>query len=155
MITPEEARIKAEENFLNGCNCSQAVIKVFSDYRNADTEMILKLIQPLGGGMCRSRETCGTVTGMLASLGLFEGSSDVKDKNAKDRLYTDGQKLIKRFEELNGSIICRELLGLSKGENASPVSTPRTPDFYTKRPCKKLCGLASQILAEFLNETEE
>lgn len=155
MITPEEARSKAEENFLNGCNCTQAVTKVFSDYLELDNELILKLTQPLGGGLCRQREICGAVTGMLTALGLFEGSSDVTDKKAKDSLYTSGQKISHKYREVCGSLICRELLGLKQNENSEPVSTPRTADFYTKRPCKKLCGEAAAILAEHLSESDK
>ncbi len=153
-LTPEEARAKAEQNFLDGCNCSQAVLKVFAECMNADTDLLLRTSQPLGGGLCRQREICGTLSGLLMSLGLFEGSADTSDKNAKDILYADGQLLTKTFREHNGSIICRELLGLKKGENDSPLSTPRTADFYTKRPCKALCGEAAAILAEFLLEKQ-
>lgn len=151
-MTPEEAREKAENNFLNGCNCTQAVVKVFSDELKLDSALILKAAQPLGGGLCRQRELCGTVSGMLMSLGLYEGTDDTSDKNTKDTLYSHGQFLTKEFSQKNGSIICRELLGLKKGENSSPVSTERTPDFYQKRPCKKYCGDAAAILAKYLSD---
>ena len=56
---------------------------------------------------------CGAVNGMLLALSIKNGSSDPKDKEAKDSVYKDGQFLCEKFKKKNGSFICRELLGLS------------------------------------------
>ncbi len=111
-MTVENARNQAEANFLNGYNCTQSVFCVFARELGLNEDLALKISQPLGGGMCRMREVCGAVSGMLLALGLNEGSSNVSDKNAKDRIYGIGQKLSAQFREHNGSIECRELLGL-------------------------------------------
>ena len=50
------------------------------------------------------------------------------------------------------TIVCRELLGLKKGENAGPEATPRTPEFYQKRPCPALIRLAADILEQYIAE---
>ena len=44
---------------------------------------------------------------------------------------------------------CRELLGLQAAEG-SPVASPRTPEYYKKRPCPELCRMAADILAEYI-----
>ena len=170
MITPEEAKSKAEENFHNGCNCAQAVLCTFAKELGLDNSTAMKIAQPLGGGMCRMREVCGTVSGMLMALGLAEGTSDTSDKDAKDSVYKHGQALAGEFKKSNGSIICRELLGLvplgasdamlekstssSSGTDiskmTSPVSEARTDAYYKKRPCQNLCGDAAEILAKYL-----
>ena len=54
------------------------------------------------------------------ALGLAKG------KESKAELYTDVQNLAKRFTEDNGSIICRELLGLSVMGRDNPIPSPRT-----------------------------
>lgn len=165
MTDAESARSQAEQNFLSGYNCAQSVLAVFCDELGIDRDAALKSAQPFGGGTCRLREMCGTVTGMLLALGYAEGSADPKDKEAKDSLYKKGQLLCGKFKEQHGSFICRELLGLAplgdsqkylskntvEGDALSPVSQARTPEYYKKRPCPKLCGDAAAIFAEYLN----
>lgn len=163
-MTAEEAAQKAEQNFKEGFNCAQSVLCTFSDEIGMPVETALKTAQPFGGGVCRMREVCGTITGMLMTLGYIEGSADPADKSSKDRIYKTGQLLMQKFKEQNGSFICRELLGLAPmgesqkylasntvaGSASSPVSEERTGEYYKKRPCAKLCGDAARILAEYL-----
>ena len=54
----------AKQNFLNGCNCAQAVLLAFSDETGLDRATALRLASGLGGGMARMREVCGTVNGI-------------------------------------------------------------------------------------------
>ena len=54
-----------------------------------------------------------------------------------------------KFAEENGSIICRELLGiLSREKSATP--SERTEEYYNVRPCVKLVASAAQIVEEIL-----
>ncbi len=52
------------------------------------------------------------------------------------------------------SIVCRELLGLNVKEE-KPVPEARTREYYKKRPCKELIGMAAGILEDFINENME
>lgn len=166
MIDVEEAKKRAEQNFLSGLNCTQSVAEVFAEELGFDRQQILKISLPFGGGVCRMREMCGTFSGIMFCLGMYLGESS-GDKTAKDNIYRHGQELARRFKEKNGSIICRELLGLVPmgtsdnlfkekktgfHEADSPVSEQRTAEYYKKRPCPQLCGIAAEIFASWLNE---
>ncbi|XME02279.1 C-GCAxxG-C-C family protein [Lachnospiraceae bacterium C1.1] len=142
---------KAKENFLQGYNCSQSVIKAFEDMYDMDSEQLLMLCSPFGGGMGRLREVCGTVSGMFMVLGILYGYKDPKDFEGKKELYARVQELAGRFREQNGSIVCRELLGL---DHKSDVSVPekRTEEYYKKRPCPDLCACAAGILEKYIEE---
>ena len=76
MISPEEAKKRAKENFLSGFNCAQSVLEVFCGELGIDRELALKSAQAFGGGTCRLREMCGAVNGMLLALSIKNGSSD-------------------------------------------------------------------------------
>ena len=78
-------------------------------------------------------------------IGLKEGYCDLTCKAAKDQHYARVQALAAEFKNKTGSLICRELLGLSPGAD-SPVSEARTAEYYRKRPCAEIVGLAAQIL---------
>lgn len=149
----------ARDLFLEGCNCSQAVFLAFSDLTGIDRELSLKISSSFGGGMGRLREVCGAFSGAIMVLGALYGYSDVKDPSLKKEHYARVQKLAEKFKAANasplcseGSIVCRELLGLSKGENSSPDPTPRTAEFYQKRPCPDIIAAAARILDEFIAE---
>jgi C_GCAxxG_C_C family probable redox protein len=144
----------AKQNFLNGYNCSQAVLLAFCEDFGLEKETALKISEPFGGGMGRMREVCGTVTGMFMVLGLAMGNSDAKDGSTKKNIYKSVQELAERFKQDNGSIICRELLGLQKANKESYVPSERTTEYYKKRPCPELCKYAADILEEYLKEED-
>lgn len=139
----------AKEYFLKGYNCSQAVVLSFKDKLNLDESTLLKISSPFGGGMGRLREVCGTVSGMFMVLGLLYGY-DEADQDAKKKLYERVQELAKQFELDNGSIVCRELLGLSEKHS---IATPdaRTSQYYKKRPCPELIYYAANLLDDYIN----
>ncbi|WP_370767887.1 C-GCAxxG-C-C family protein [Ruminococcus sp.] len=142
----------AKQNFLNGYNCSQAVLLAFCEDFGLEKETALKISEPFGGGMGRMREVCGTVTGMFMVLGLAMGNSDAKDGSTKKNVYKSVQELAEKFKQDNGSIICRELLGLQKANKESYVPSERTNEYYKKRPCPELCKYAADILEEYLKK---
>ncbi len=142
----------AKQNFLNGYNCSQAVLLAFCEDFGLEKETALKISEPFGGGMGRMREVCGTVTGMFMVLGLAMGNSDAKDGSTKKNVYKSVQELAEKFKQDNGSIICRELLGFQKNNKESYVPSERTNEYYKKRPCPELCKYAADILEEYLKK---
>ena len=86
------------------------------------------------------------------AAGLLRGSSDLRDKAAKDAHYALIQELAEAFRRENGSIVCRELLGLGAAQADRPVSEARTPEYYRKRPCAELVAFAAGLLEEKLKE---
>lgn len=142
----------AYDNFLRGYNCTQAVTAAFAEELGLGEQTAARLSCGFGGGMGRLREVCGTFSGVVMVLSALYGYDDPKDTAAKKDLYEKIQTLAKRFKQDNGSIICRELLGLDKSEKISAFPEPRTPEYYKKRPCPELCRYAANILEEFIRE---
>ena len=136
--------VKAAELFVNGCNCSQAVFVAFAEDCGIDEKTAMKLASSFGGGMGRLREVCGAVTGMFMVAGLLSGYEYTDDKDKKDAHYKLIQELAKEFNDIHNTYICRELLG-TVGKS-SPVSDPRTAQYYKTRPCGKFVITASEIL---------
>ncbi len=146
---------KAMKSFLDGYNCSQCLILAFEDVirenSDIDMDMALKLASPFGGGMGRLREVCGSVSGMFMVLGYLKGYNEAGDYEGKKELYGHIQELARRYEAANGSIICRELLGLDvKREDSTPEQ--RTAEYYKKRPCAEKIGSAAEILEQYMTE---
>ncbi len=137
----------AKQLFENGYNCSQAVVLAFKDLINVDEKELLKLSLPLGGGLGRLRLTCGAASGLAVVLGLLLDSSD------KDYVYTTTRELLKKFEEANGSLICKELLEQDKViAQIGGKPEERTKEYYDNRPCSLIVYNAVKILEDYLIE---
>ena len=141
----------AKNYFKEGYNCSQSVFLAFCDEYGMDQEMALRISSSFGGGMGRLREVCGAVTGMFMVCGLVFGYTDSKDQALKTEHYTRIQELASKFIDENGSIICRELLGLGE-EKESPVPELRTSEYYKKRPCAELVSIAAKLMEDYIKE---
>ena len=142
---------KAEALFLEGYNCAQAVVIAFEDIHGLDRATAAKLASSFGGGMARLREVCGSVSGMFMVAGLLYGYDDPKAKDEKAEHYARIQKLAADFTAENGSIVCRELLGLNEKKQV-PTPEERTAEYYKKRPCKTLIGMAAEIMDAYIKE---
>ena len=113
-----------------------------------EVSQAMRLASSFGAGMGRLREVCGAVSGMFMVLGLKQGYCDLTRKELKDQHYKQVQALAAEFKSKTGSLICRDLLGLSKGAD-TPVSEERTAEYYRKRPCLEIVGLAAQLLEDY------
>ncbi len=140
---------RAKELFLEGYNCSQAVVGAFADRLPVEFDLLMKMASSMGGGMGRLREVCGAVSGMFLVAGFLKGYSDPKAKEEKAEHYRLIQALAEAFKNKNGSIICRELLGETKTP-VTHIPQERTETYYQKRPCKELVADAVEILEQFL-----
>ena len=133
---------RARELFLEGYNCCQAVFLACTEDLGLDVETRARLASSFGGGMGGMRQVCGAVSGMLMAPA---------DRVGKTAQYETVRLLSDRFKEKNGSIICRELLGLDENFKPKPPEA-RTAEYYKKRPCPELCAMAAGIFEDYIQE---
>ena len=155
----EERVEKAKRLFKEGgYNCCQAVVLAYNDIFGMNEHTAASISSGFGGGMGRMREVCGSVSGMVLLAGLLKPATDPSDKDARTGNYALVQEVAGEFKAINGSIICKELLGLCgqiakttddiHGIPESPVPSDRTPEYYKKRPCEELVGISARIIGE-------
>uniref|UniRef100_UPI004055ACED C-GCAxxG-C-C family protein n=1 Tax=Acetatifactor sp. TaxID=1872090 RepID=UPI004055ACED len=140
---------KAMSLFKEGYNCAQSVFLAFGDQYHMDTETAARLSSSFGGGLGRMREVCGAVSGMAMVAGILYGYDSPADYEGKSAHYARIQELAYAFREQNGSYVCRELLGLAQ-KNDSPIPEKRTEEYYKKRPCAELVGMAAAIMEQYI-----
>lgn len=151
----EQSRAEqAVEAFLGGCNCAQAVFSTYADLFGIDRKTAMNLTNSMGGGISRLREVCGTVSAIALLTGLAEGDVDPGDLRAREKVYRRTRDLLAEFEKENGSLICRELLGIL-GRDQSARPSERTPEYYKKRPCARFVACAARIIEENLTKKEQ
>ena len=145
----------AKGYFEQGYNCSQSVALAFADEVGMDGKLIARLTGGFGGGMGRMREVCGTVSGTAFVLSALYGYSDPTDADAKAQLYADVQKVAGEFKNKNGSVVCRDLLGLTQDGFDNPQPEKRTGSYYKKRPCGDLVKLSADLLEKFIADNQQ
>ncbi|MFT5873228.1 MAG: C_GCAxxG_C_C family probable redox protein [Clostridium sp.] len=133
--------------FNQGFNCSQAVFSVFCEELGLNKEGALKISCGFGSGICQG-EICGAVTGSVMVLGLKYGQCKVADNESQEKTYEIVKEFSNRFKDINGTIICKELLDfdLSK-ENARKIAKQKG---LFADICPKVIRNAVNILEEIL-----
>lgn len=152
---------KAVRLFREGYNCSQSVFSAYADLYGIEPELAFRLSASFGGGIGRMREVCGAACGMFMVAGLETGATQGRDVAGKKANYDMVQALAAEYRKKNGSMICKELLGLeappgNKGLQFTDTRPEaRTEEYYKKRPCMELIRQACEILEDVLYQQKE
>ncbi len=143
----------ATDRFMGGYNCAQAVLSAFSADFDLPIDLAYRLGAPFGGGMGRLGEVCGAVTGAFMVLGLKYGNTSATDQPAKERAYLTTADFAHRFRERQGSILCRDLLGMDISDPQALQIARETALFTTR--CPIFVRVAIEVLEELLGEVPE
>jgi C_GCAxxG_C_C family probable redox protein len=138
---------KALDLFNNGLNCAQSVLSGFCEQLGIDSETAKNLGRPWGGGVGRMGQMCGALSGAIMVLGLSQGS-EPDETQARKKVSESVRELVRRFEQRNGTALCRELLGadVSTKEGQRKIKE----DELAKKLCPKFVKDAAEILGELL-----
>ena len=132
-------------HLFNKFNCAQSSLVPFVGHFELSREMALKIATPFGGGIAKSGQVCGAVSGAIMAIGLARGTitGDVVEKEACRTLT---QTFITRFLTEHGDLTCPGLLEKNSskpGEKINPT------------PCSFFVRDAVLIAAELLGFDNE
>jgi C_GCAxxG_C_C family probable redox protein len=105
---------KKEENALthyrSGNNCTQSVLRAFSEELKVDSNITQSIASGFGGGMGKLQGTCGAATGSFMVFGLYNGQK--YNENQEQKEITNGmiRDFSKQFTAIHGTLICKKLL---------------------------------------------
>ena len=109
-MTKKELAVELHDS---GCNCAQSVVSVFCAEAGADEETMRALTQRYGHG---AYKYCGAVMAAVTAMNMLQGDLNPEDPASFDGAAADKvRSLLRRFEEKNGSVFCRELKGIDTG----------------------------------------
>lgn len=94
-----------------GYSCSQSVVLAFASELGIAQDVLLRIASGFGGGMGRTGNVCGAVSGAVMVIGLKSGYSSPEDKAGKEKLYDMVAEFHKKFQEIYGAVDCPALLG--------------------------------------------
>lgn len=132
---------KAFQLFTDKHNCCQSVFCAFCDKTGLEMSKAVQIAAGMGGGVGRSREVCGAVTGMIMAYGAMEGFENATQQEKKKHNEDIAAKLVREFRRRNGTILCREFL------NGAPSGHIDI--------CFKCISSGAELLDEYLEKGEE
>ena len=141
----EQAQTSAVELFSAGYNCAQAAFVATAPEFGMDEASAIKVSAAFGGGIARSGNICGALSGALMALGLKRAPVETSPE-IKAAVYARAQKLIAAFSERCGAVDCRDLSGcdLSTPEGAARFASRNVH----KTVCENLVRTAIALVAE-------
>ena len=139
---------KAISSFRGDFNCAQSIFSAYATQYGLDRDTALKLATGFGGGMGRLQNTCGAVSGAFMVISLKYGMGIDGDLEARDKTYQLVREFSNRFQEMHGSINCKELLGCD-------INTPEGKEYYDQndffeKKCFEYVKDSAKILKEML-----
>lgn len=145
---PRTARDIALARFGEGYNCAEAVLLGLAEGLGLQAEGLPMAATGFGGGMGRRGETCGALTGAILALGLKMGRRQAADLEARERTYAAVGVLMSRFQEIHGSLGCRDLIGCDLGteEGRKKAGELRTHQAI----CPRFVATAAELTTEIM-----
>ncbi|MFW9938174.1 MAG: C-GCAxxG-C-C family protein [Candidatus Thorarchaeota archaeon] len=140
----EEALVHFEKD---GRNCSQSILTTYGSQFGLNEDLALRISGGFGGGIGRLGNVCGAVTGSVMVLSLKFRNLDPNDTENKEKTYEIVQSFIEKFIEINGSIMCRELID-------SDLSTVEGREKAKTNLCPKFVRTAAEILEYYLKNVK-
>lgn len=146
LSTAEDCATRATNYFRDGYNCAESVLLAFLDTHTAPfPREIVTLSSGFGGGIGRSKNLCGAVSGAVLALSAVKGRNPLAHETRAARsaelskVYPLFHELVTEIEDHCGSLICREL------------SAPHG-DFESKarrQSCLEMIGYCAGLAAEY------
>ena len=145
---------RALEWFGQGYNCAQAILLAYGEQFGLERELALKLALGLEGGLGRTGEVCGAVSGACLVLGLEAGCrEDASGAEGRKLANRRVREFSRRFQKRYGAVACRQLIGSDPGTRSGMLAATARRVFT--RRCPEYVTGAAQILEEMLNGESE
>ena len=128
-------------------SCAQAILMSFAPGLGLDQDQAARLARGLGMGMAQGL-VCGAVSGAMLVLGLAQGPRQAEERAPRFACYKALTDFCKRFEEVHGSITCRDLLGVDLGTAQGRAEAQERGLFMSL--CPRYVQSAAEILQQML-----
>lgn len=113
------------------------------------SDLIPRIATGFCGGMARTSNICGAVSGAVMAINICYGRSDAASSMEKN--YAKVREMIGLFEEAFGTVNCRELIGCD-------LATPEGQQFFKANNiiarCKHFSQEATRMALRIVTESE-
>ena len=147
----QSAAYAAKGFFREGLNCAECVFKAYLDLGLTPEfpSEIIALASGFGGGIGKTRNTCGAFLGSALAVASKKGRKNplalptleerVSELNDPEGVYQNFTRLVKEFEAEYGTILCRELTTGFEEFNSKE----------RKKHCQQITGFAAGLAVKY------
>lgn len=129
---------RAEELFHSGLCCSESVLQAVAESRGIKTELIPRIATGFCGGIARTGNVCGALTGAVMAISLVTGrNSPTEPRELNHKLI---QQLVRDFEARFGTTICSNLIGCR-------LDTPEGHRYFVENNIRAKCAVFTREAA--------
>ncbi len=150
----DRVQLRAEEYNFVLKNCAQGTALALMEEFGLGNMETLEALTPFPG-IGGTGEICGGITGSLINFGLFFGSDNPLDYEAKGKTILTAQKFIAAFEEALGHKHCADIIErvtighrLNPGESDAAMAAFAEEKGFEK--CSMVPGIGARLAAEFI-----
>ena len=141
---------RIEELFDSGYYCAESVLLMVTETYGIQSEFIPQIATGLCGGVSRTSNVCGALTGGVLAISLFMGRK--LPSEPVNNTFVPVQRLIDRLEAAFGSTNCRALTGCD-------LNTPKGQDYFKtnkiRAKCQKYTEEATRIAISLIEADKE
>ena len=134
----------AVQIFDQGNNCAQAVFLAYAEDFGMDKNLALSATVGFGGGMGRTQDVCGAVSGAIMVLGLGSGFKEGDGRDKINLAYDKVGCFIEEFKKQKGTIKCLDLL------DGCNLSTEEGKIFFKDNNLRERCRGFIRLACELL-----
>ena len=147
-------QLQAEEYNFIFKNCAQGTALALLEEFGLGNMGIIKALTPFPG-IGGTGEICGGITGSLIAFGLYFGSDDPMDYEAKGKTIVTAQKFIASFQEKLGYKYCADIIEkVTIGYRLNPAESDAAMAAFAKEngfaKCSTVPGIGARLAAEFI-----
>jgi len=147
-MTTSQVAERSEALFQQGFCCAESVLEAIAESRGIKSELIPKIATGLCGGIARTGDICGAVSGGVLGINLLAGRSQASQSpDGNIRLV---RAFLSQFEAKFGTTNCERLMGCR-------LDTPEGQRFFKENKLretkcqmftKEAAGMASAVLEQ-------
>ena len=144
----EEVGARAAELFGSGLNCAESVLKANMEHLGVEGAWFPRVATGFGSGIAQAGQVCGVVSGAVITGGWLLGRDEPSD--SRDELYEVIETFMLDFKREQGSIICKELIGVDLSDRAERERA-RSERLFASR-CRPLVEFGAAAIAGLLSQ---
>jgi len=133
--------------FSEGYSCSQSVALAFLE-NSLPPSVVAALSASFGGGMGRSGQTCGAISGAVMVIGYYYGQRVPFEAEKKERAYGLVQQWVKAFNAEFGHTTCNGLIGVDVADE-NQRARAREQGLFDAR-CPRFVQRAAELTHQLL-----
>ena len=138
---------QVQNMFSEGYDCSQIVLSSVADRLGISRETAMSATSGLGVGLCRG-SICGAALGAIVALGFRYGNVMSFDIQSKADIFAKREEFLRRFEAINGKLLCSDLIGVSIGDLNEMIGRSEEGIYEN---CPRYCMNAISILEDLIS----